>query len=221
MKESDFKILVADDHQLFRKGMESTLKTIKTVKQVFQAENGLEVINFLNNEMVDVIFMDLKMPVQDGIATTKMVTKHYPDIKVIAVSMFDDRDNILEMFKAGACGYLLKNTNKEELSDAITEVMNGGKYYSKEVSDVLLQKMINLNLHKSKALLEPLTEREKEVLCLICEQLSTKEIAERIFLSDKTIEGHRLKLLQKTQSRNMAGLVMFAIEHRIYQPGQS
>nr|MBK9653341.1 response regulator transcription factor [Bacteroidota bacterium] len=221
MKESDFKILVADDHQLFRKGMESTLKTIKTVKQVFQAENGLEVINFLNNEMVDVIFMDIKMPVQDGIATTKMVTKHYPDIKVIAVSMFDDRDNILEMFKAGACGYLLKNTNKEELSDAITEVMNGGKYYSKEVSDVLLQKMINLNLHKSKALLEPLTEREKEVLCLICEQLSTKEIAERIFLSDKTIEGHRLKLLQKTQSRNMAGLVMFAIEHRIYQPGQS
>ena len=161
------------------------------------------------------------MPVQDGIATTKMVTKHYPDIKVIAVSMFDDRDNILEMFKAGACGYLLKNTNKEELSDAITEVMNGGKYYSKEVSDVLLQKMINLNLHKSKALLEPLTEREKEVLCLICEQLSTKEIAERIFLSDKTIEGHRLKLLQKTQSRNMAGLVMFAIEHHIYQPGQS
>lgn len=221
MKESDFKILVADDHQLFRKGMESTLKTIKTVKQVFQAENGLEVINFLNNEMVDVIFMDIKMPVQDGIATTKMVTKHYPDIKVIAVSMFDDRDNILEMFKAGACGYLLKNTNKEELSDAITEVMNGGKYYSKEVSDVLLQKMINLNLHKSKTLLEPLTEREKEVLCLICEQLSTKEIAERIFLSDKTIEGHRLKLLQKTQSRNMAGLVMFAIEHRIYQPGQS
>ena len=221
MKESDFKILVADDHQLFRKGMESTLKTLKTVKQVFQAENGLEVINFLNNEMVDVIFMDIKMPVQDGIATTKMVTKHYPDIKVIAVSMFDDRDNILEMFKAGACGYLLKNTNKEELSDAITEVMNGGKYYSKEVSDVLLQKMINLNLHKSKTLLEPLTEREKEVLCLICEQLSTKEIAERIFLSDKTIEGHRLKLLQKTQSRNMAGLVMFAIEHRIYQPGQS
>ncbi len=221
MKESDFKILVADDHQLFRKGMESTLKTIKTVKQVFQAENGLEVINFLNNEIVDVIFMDIKMPVQDGIATTKMVTKHYPDIKVIAVSMFDDRDNILEMFKAGACGYLLKNTNKEELSDAITEVMNGGKYYSKEVSDVLLQKMINLNLHKSKTLLEPLTEREKEVLCLICEQLSTKEIAERIFLSDKTIEGHRLKLLQKTQSRNMAGLVMFAIEHRIYQPGQS
>lgn len=221
MKESDFKILVADDHQLFRKGMESTLKTIKTVKQVFQAENGLKVINFLNNEIVDVIFMDIKMPVQDGIATTKMVTKHYPDIKVIAVSMFDDRDNILEMFKAGACGYLLKNTNKEELSDAITEVMNGGKYYSKEVSDVLLQKMINLNLHKSKTLLEPLTEREKEVLCLICEQLSTKEIAERIFLSDKTIEGHRLKLLQKTQSRNMAGLVMFAIEHRIYQPGQS
>ncbi len=221
MKESDFKILVADDHQLFRKGMESTLKTIKAVKQVFQAENGLEVINFLHNEMVDLIFMDIKMPVQDGIATTKMVTKHYPDIKVIAVSMFDDRDNILEMFKAGACGYLLKNTNKEELSDAITEVMNGGKYYSKEVSDVLLQKMINLNLHKSKALLEPLTEREKEVLCLICEQLSTKEIAERIFLSDKTIEGHRLKLLQKTQSRNMAGLVMFAIEHRIYQPGQS
>jgi DNA-binding NarL/FixJ family response regulator len=221
MKESDFKILIADDHQLFRKGMESTLKTIKTVKQVFQAENGLEVINFLNNELVDVIFMDIKMPVQDGIATTKMVTKHYPDVKVIAVSMFDDRDNILEMFKAGACGYLLKNTNKEELSDAISEVMNGGKYYSKEVSDVLLQKMINLNLHKSKALLEPLTEREKEVLCLICEQLSTKEIAERIFLSDKTIEGHRLKLLQKTQSRNMAGLVMFAIEHRIYQPGQS
>lgn len=219
MKE--LKILIADDHSLFRKGMESTLKLIKGVKQVKQAENGLEVINMLNTEPVDIIFMDIKMPVQDGITTTKMVSKHYPDIKIIALSMFDDRDNILEMFKAGASGYLLKNTNKEELEEAIAEVMEGGKYYSKEVSDVLLQKMINLNLHKSRQLIEPLTEREKEILCLICEQLSTKEIAERIFLSDKTVEGHRLKLLQKTQSKNMAGLVMFAIEHRIYQPRQS
>ncbi|MBK8845255.1 MAG: response regulator transcription factor [Bacteroidetes bacterium] len=213
-----YSILIADDHSLFRKGLESTLKLIQVIKKIDQAENGLKVIEHLRNNPVDLIFMDINMPQQDGIATTKIVSKEFPSVKVIALSMLDDKDNIIEMFKAGASGYLLKNTNKTEIQEAIEEVMDGGKYYSREVSDILLQKMINLNLHKPTHYIEPLTDREKEVLCLVCEQYSTKEIAEKLFLSEKTIEGHRLKLLQKTQSKNMVGLVIFALEHKIYEP---
>lgn len=213
-----YNILIADDHALFRKGLEATLKLIHTVKKIEQAENGLKVIEHLRHNPVDIIFMDINMPEQDGISTTRMVSKEFTSVKVIALSMLDDKDSIIEMFKAGACGYLLKNTNKAEIQEAIEEVIDGGKYYSREVSDILLQKMINLNLHKPTTFIEPLTEREKEVLCLICQQYSTKEIAEKLFLSDKTIEGHRLKLLQKTQSKNMVGLVIFALEHKIYEP---
>lgn len=217
----NLKILIADDHPMFRKGLELSMKTISIIGKILQAENGLVVLDILEKEPVDIIFMDIKMPLQNGIDTTKIVTKKYPDIKVIALSMFDDKDNILEMFKAGVSGYLLKNTNKAEIEMAIKEVLQGGKYYSKEVSDVLLQKIIKVESDENPTFNERLTERETEVLQYICAQLSTKEIADKMFLSDKTIEGHRLRLIQKTNSKNIAGLVMYAVEHGLVEKRKS
>ncbi|MEO8146076.1 MAG: response regulator transcription factor [Bacteroidia bacterium] len=215
----NLKILIADDHPMFRKGLEMSMKTITRVGKVLQAENGLHVLEVLEKEPVDIIFMDIKMPMQNGIETTRIVSKKYPAIKVIALSMSDDKENILEMFKAGVSGYLLKNTNKAEIEMAINEVLQGGKYYSKEVSDVLLEKIIRIELTTERAQQsqppEKLTDREITVLRHICSQLSTKEIADVMCLSDKTIEGYRLKLLQKTNSKNIAGLVMYAVDHGI------
>lgn len=210
----NLKILIADDHQMFRKGLELSIKTISTVSKIMQAENGLFVMDVLSKEPVDVIFMDIKMPHQNGIETTKLVVKQYPNIKIIALSMYDDKDNILEMFKAGVNGYLLKNTNKAEIEMAIKEVLAGGKYYSKEVSDVLLQRIIHAesDSYNTEAS-NQLTEREIEVLKYVCAQMSTKEIADVMCLSDKTIEGHRIRLIQKTNSKNLAGLVLYAVQH--------
>lgn len=210
----NLKILIADDHPMFRKGLELSIKTIGIVGKIVQAENGLQVLEMLEKELVDVIFMDIKMPLQNGIETTKLVVKKYPQIKVIALSMFDDKDNILEMFKAGVSGYLLKNTNKAEIETAIKEVMQGSKYYSKEVSDVLLHKIITAESESMSYNQDnKLTEREIEVLKYVCMQMSTKEIADVMCLSDKTIEGHRIRLIQKTNSKNLAGLVMYAVDH--------
>lgn len=210
----NLKILIVDDHPMFRKGLELSIKTISIVGKIVQAENGLQVLEMLEKEPVDVIFMDIKMPLLNGIETTKQVVKKYPQVKVIALSMFDDKDNILEMFKAGVSGYLLKNTNKAEIETAIKEVMEGSKYYSKEVSDVLLQRIINAETESSSYNNDnKLTEREIEVLKYVCMQMSTKEIADVMCLSDKTIEGHRIRLIQKTNSKNLAGLVMYAVDH--------
>lgn len=210
----NLKILIADDHPMFRKGLELSIKTISIVGKIVQAENGMQVLEMLEKELVDVIFMDIKMPLQNGIETTKLVVKKYPQIKVIALSMFDDKDNILEMFKAGVSGYLLKNTNKAEIETAIKEVMQGSKYYSKEVSDVLLQRIITAESESTSYNPDnKLTEREIEVLKYVCMQMSTKEIADVMCLSDKTIEGHRIRLIQKTNSKNLAGLVMYAVDH--------
>ncbi|HQU99988.1 MAG: response regulator transcription factor [Bacteroidia bacterium] len=210
----NLKVLIADDHQMFRKGLELSIKTINSVGKILQAENGLFVMDILSKEEVDIIFMDIKMPHQNGIETTKLVVQKYPRVKVVALSMYDDKDNILEMFKAGVNGYLLKNTNKAEIEMAINEVMMGGKYYSKEVSDVLLQRIIHAETSTYNSdTSNQLTDREKEVLKYVCAQMSTKEIADVMCLSDKTIEGHRIRLIQKTNSKNLAGLVLYAVEH--------
>src|ERR1041384_3596625 len=123
-------VLIADDHQMFREGLESLMKLkIPCISKIFQAKNGKEVLEILNKESVDIIFMDIHMPVKDGIQTTREVMQLYPDIKIITVTMMSDRNDIVNMFKSGACGYILKNTSFNEIETAIQLVMNGEKYY--------------------------------------------------------------------------------------------
>ena len=217
----DINIILADDHEIFRKGLEVTLKRLTFVAKIFHAANGNEVIQLLDSKVpVHVIVMDIRMPEIDGIATTIQVRKKSDDIKIIGLSMMDDKASIVQMFKAGANGYLLKNTNKLELAEAIQQVMAGNRYYSREVSEVLLRRELEqLPLPRKSKFTSDLTSRELEVLNLICHQYSTREMADMLCLAEKTIEGHRKNLLEKTQSRNIAGLVYYALEHGIVKNG--
>lgn len=214
---SDINILLADDHEIFRKGLEVTLRRISLTGKIFHASNGQEVLDIINSgEIIHVIFMDIRMPEMDGINTTIRVRKSTEYIKILALSMMDDKASILQMFKAGANGYLLKNTNKLELADAIQNVLAGNRYYAKEVSEMLLRREIDqLPIPRKTKYISNLTPRELEVLALICHQYSTKEMSEILCLAEKTIEGHRKNLLEKTQSRNIAGLVYYALENGI------
>jgi len=210
-------VILADDHEIFRKGLEVTLKRLPYISKIFQAANGHEVLQILDaQEPVHVILMDIRMPEMDGITASIQVRIKNSDVKIIALSMMDDKASILQMFKAGANGYLLKNTNKLELSEAIQQVLKGNRYYAREVSEMLLRRDLEkLPLPRKTKFNTDLTVRETEILSLICHQYSTKEIAEILCISEKTIEGHRKNLMEKTQSRNIAGLVYYALENGV------
>lgn len=209
---NNLTILIADDHILLRNGFEVSIKTIPIVGKVFQAADGLEVMAVLAKQQIDVVFMDVKMPLQNGIVTTREVIKKYPTVKVIALTNYDNEETIIEMFKAGVSGYLQKDTQALEIEKAITEVLEGGKYYSKMVSEILMKNLLKtegdyINTNNK------LNEREIDVLKYICLQMSTKQIADTMCLSAKTIEGYRLSLHHKTNSKNIAGLVLYALEN--------
>lgn len=208
-------IIIADDHELLRYGLESTLKEIKGIRKIRHACNGWEVMDLLEQETCHLIFMDIRMPEMDGIKTTEEVKKKYPDICVLALSALDDKDSINRMIKAGADGYLLKNTGIKEISLSINSVMNGKRFFTQEVADVLIEKV---TAKKSSGPKENLNQREIEILKLICLQHSNKEIAEMLSLSGRTIESYRANLLEKTLAKNTAGLVLYAIENKIIIP---
>jgi len=153
----------------------------------------------------------------NGIETTKKIAKRFPGVKVIALSMYDDVRNIIEMISSGAAGYVIKNTDKKEIEKAIAYAMEGKNYFSPGVSGDLFQKLISQQ--KQKAIvddIEILTEREKEILMLICKQLTTEEISEKLYIAVKTVETHRADLLSKTKAKNVAGLVLWAIKNGYY-----
>lgn len=216
--EEKVKIALVDDELLFRKGISFLLNTIKEFEVVFEASNGEELIHYLekNEKYPDIIMMDLKMPVINGVEATKIINKSFPSIKIIALTSYNTPSFIANMINVGASSYLVKNATPDEMIFTISEVAEKGFYYNEEVMNVIHQDIINTNQSsKSKLDDEFLTSREKEVLGLICQQLSTNEIAEKLFISPRTVDGHRNNLLLKTESKNMAGLVVFAIQNKI------
>lgn len=211
---ASIKILIADDHTIFRSGLAALLRNIPRIRIIRQAENGKEVLTILEKEPIDIVLMDISMPVMDGIEATGIISQKYPQVKVIALSMHDDQNSILEMNANGAVGYLLKNTNIHELKDAIFDVMRGEKYFSKEVSLVLLNKTVKTGNNKSVSL-DPLSGKDKELIIYLSKGFSAIEIAEKLGVAEKTVEGHKSKLFQKTGVKNTTALVMYAVKHGI------
>lgn len=211
---SPIHVLVADDHKLFRDGLVATLKQIRSIGLIHQASNGKEVLEILKSKNCHIIFMDINMPLMDGVEVTKRISASHHAVKVIALSMHDDQKHVVEMFDAGASGYLLKDTDKQELSEAIDIVMSGRSYFSPSVSGKLVEQAIG----KSKTT-EPshdgLTDREILVLQFIYQELTNKEIAERMNVAEKTVENFRYSLMNKTGAKNVASLVKYAIRHGI------
>ncbi len=214
------KLAICDDHNLFRVGMASVLTQIADFDLILEASNGQELLDKIERKMPDVVLLDLEMPVLDGPATADLLRERYPRVKVIVLTMHDEDRMILHLLEKGVSGYLLKDTDIDELEKAIRKVMDEGVYLPEFVSRVLLRKVRHQPEAPKTISGNPLytsnidfTVSEKEVLRLICEGLSTAEIAEKIFRSPRTVEGHRVRLLEKTNTKNTAGLVAFAFRN--------
>jgi len=211
------KIILVDDEVLFRKGISFLLTREENIEVLFEASNGLELIEFLktNNSKPDIIIMDLKMPFLNGIEATKIIRKDFPDIKIIALTSYDTKSFIANMIDVGAVSYLVKNTTPQELIATLNEVSEKGFYYSDYVMTIIQNDIVSNKKSKCSFDSNFITSRELEVLQLICKQKSTVEIGEKLFISPRTVEGHRNNLLLKTESKNIAGLVVFAIQHEL------
>lgn len=209
------KIAVADDEELFRKGIIFILGRVKNFQIIHEAANGLELIDYLRKkiETPDIILTDLKMPGLNGIEATKIIRSEFPDIKIIALTSYNTRSFVANMVKIGAAAYLVKNSSPKTVVETIEKVMANGFHYSYETMKTIQEDRIDLNDAESNK--EKVSFREKEVLQLICEQLTTQEIADKLKISPRTVEGHRNNLLQKTGSKNIAGLVLFAIQNNL------
>jgi DNA-binding NarL/FixJ family response regulator len=212
------KLALCDDHTLFRVGMASILGQIHDFELILEAGNGQELIDRIPRKMPDVVLLDLQMPIMDGTATADYLRENHPLIKIVVVTMHDEDRMVLHLLEKGVSGYLLKDAEADEVEKAIRKVMDEGVYLNEFVSKAMLRKMTNKtkvdkpagSFYNSKIIL---SEREKEVLMLICESLSTNEISEKIFLSPRTVEGHRLRILEKTGTKNTAGMVAYAFKN--------
>jgi DNA-binding NarL/FixJ family response regulator len=216
MKET-IKIILVDDEVLFRKGISFLLSREENIEVIFEASDGVELIDFLkgDNPKPDIVIMDLKMPLLNGIEATKIIHRDFSDIKIIALTSYDSKSFIANMIDVGAVSYLVKNTTPQELFATINEVATKGFYYSEYVMDIIQNDLIANKKTKCSFDTGFITSRELEVLQLICKQKSTIEIGEKLFISPRTVEGHRNNLLLKTESKNIAGLVVFAIQNAI------
>lgn len=213
------KILIADDHKLVRTGIRYTLtsgENANFIERIDEVVNGKEAVERAKIFTYDIILMDINMPEMDGIKATAQLVKDNPEIRVIALSMHSDDYEIRSMIKAGAKGYLLKNTGSEVLANAIKTVMGGGKYYSNEVALKLMEPYDgDLSESKNSSSIDKrkvsLTRRELEVLRLIANEYTNEEIAKKFELSKRTIDSHRQNILSKLQVKNTAGLIKYAI----------
>jgi len=205
-------ILIADDHQLMIDGIKATLRDIRDFEIVAEAHEGYQVIRTLEAGLkVDVILMDISMPKMDGLDCTKIVSKKFPLSRIIALSQFGEKRFVKQMIKNGASGYLLKDADKDVLEAAIRKVNSGEKYFCERLSLALVN--LELKSENTKSLFPNLTSRELDVLSLICKEYSTQEIADKLFVSFHTVEGHRANLLDKAGAKNTAGLVRWAVEN--------
>ncbi|HEV7782374.1 MAG TPA: response regulator transcription factor [Chitinophagaceae bacterium] len=210
------KIAIADDYKIYRDGLKVGLSADENLEVIAEADNGEDLLKLLETHTPDVIIMDLKMPVMDGMEATKAVRKKYPLIKVLVVTMYEDDKFIIHMMENGANGYLLKNTEPDEIRRSIYAVHENGYYFNDVVNKALLKKLVlKNNLKPSFNQNVELTEREMEVLKLICEEKTATEIAKEIFLSPRSVEGIRQRLIEKVGVRNTAGLVMFAVKNNM------
>jgi DNA-binding NarL/FixJ family response regulator len=213
---SKIKISIADDYKIFRDGLKVSLSQDEDFEIIAEADNGEDLIACIEKSKPDVIIMDLKMPIMDGMEATQIIRKKYADIKILVVSMYDDDKFIIHLMEIGANGYLLKNAEPSEIQKAIHSVFENGYYFNDIVNKALLKKLVlKGNIKPSFNQNIELTEREMEVLKLVCEEKTASEIGKEIFLSPRSVEGIRQRLIEKIGVRNTAGLVMFAVKNNI------
>ena len=216
------RLAIADDHALFRRGIMNIIGQHPDIEFVLEATNGQELIDALEIQMpnIDVVLMDLQMPVMDGIKATEILKIKYPNLKIVVLSMHDEDHFVTHLMEVGANAYLLKDSDPEEVERAIFTVMKEDFYYGDFLNKVMHRRML-----RKTAVREPsrfanavvnLSEREEEVLKMICGGLTNVEIAEKVHLSPRTVDGHRTRIMEKVGVKNTAGLVVFAVKNMLY-----
>ena len=212
------KVAIADDHKIFRKGVILSLKPYHNIQFVLEAENGEELIQGVEGAKPDIILMDLKMPVKDGIETTKYLNKHFPAIRILILTMYEDERFVGHLMDSGANGYLLKSTDPEEIKQGIMDVMRTGFYLNNFVNRVLIKK--NYSKQKFNPSLNSevvISEREKEVLSLVCLEYTAQEIAQKMDISARTVEAIKDRLMERFGVKNSVGLVFFAMKNSLIE----
>lgn len=211
------KIALVDDHRLFREGIKMMLQDEKNIEVLMEASNGKEFLEALRNsvEKPAMVLLDIRMPVLDGYDTAKILLEAYPEMKIIILTMHEEERHIVQMIELGVNGYLMKNASPEEVIESIHEVQEFDYCFNNDITKIMRKVMMYKGKRNSNYALVDLSERELEVLTLICKSYTAKEIGEKLFISYRTVEGHRKKLLAKLNVRNTAGLVVFAIKNEI------
>lgn len=213
--KGQIKVIIVDDHEIFRNGLKMILNKLKYIKLVGEAANGQEFLEINEKKNADIVLMDIEMPVMNGVEATKIARQKFPDLKIIVLTMFNDEDYIKEMMDLGVKGYLIKNIKKDLLDNAIRKVFEGGTYYSEELFNFFTKTVSKEEEKPEDKLNFKLTDREKEILQLLAEGLNNKEIAEILFISERTVVGHKSNLLSKTGCKSTVSLLAFAIKHNL------
>lgn len=209
-------VAIADDHKIFRKGVILSMKAYHNIRFILEAENGEELIKGIEKEQPDLVLMDLKMPVKDGIETTKYLNKYFPAVRILILTMFEDERFVGHLMDSGANGYLLKSTEPAEIKQGIMDVMRTGFYLNNFVNRVLIKKnyskqKFNPNLNSEIIV----SEREKEVLSLVCMEYTANEIAQQMDISPRTVEAIKDRLMERFGVKNSVGLVFFAMKNSL------
>ncbi|MCY7408871.1 MAG: response regulator transcription factor [Chitinophagales bacterium] len=206
------KIIIADDHQMFIAGLKLIIQSFENIEVVGEALSGEAALELLEKVNADVILLDTNMPGMDGIDAAKEIRKKFPDVKILMVTMHKQKEFIIQLIALGISGYILKNTGADELYTAIRTVYEGGEYFGEEVTKEIVQGMRNKS---SLPEIQSFSKREMEILKLLTEELSSAEIAERLFISHHTVESHRKNMHIKAGVKNTAGLIRYAINMKL------
>ncbi len=212
---STSRLLIVDDHQMLLDGIRALLQDVPNFQIVAEAFNGLQALEQLSKHEVDIVLTDISMPDMNGIELTKNIKKDYPNIKVLALSMFSEQQTIREMVDAGISGYILKNTGKQELVGALTKIASGGIFFGDEVTNEMMRMMTHPEKEQEKKVIVNLTFREREILKLIAKEYSNIQIANELFISERTVETHRKNIFRKTNTKSIVGLIKYAFEHQL------
>ncbi|MBN2213782.1 MAG: response regulator transcription factor [Bacteroidales bacterium] len=216
---SNIRIIIADDHEIFRKGLKVVLARLKNIDIIGEATSGDEVMNLLDESEADIVLMDIEMPRMNGIEATRQISQKYPDVRVLALTMFNNDHYIQDMLDAGAKGFLLKNVTKDILDKALNSVATGNTYYSDELFNFFTKKITAETVDNKPGL--SLTRREKEILQLICDGFANKDIAKKLSICERTVIGHKSNLLSKTGCRNTVALISYAIKNKLVEVWRS
>ena len=205
------KVLIVEDHAIFREGLKRVIESMEGVELLAEAENGAQFLDLLKKKIPDIVLMDIKMPVMDGMEATEKALSLHPNLKIIILTMFGEEEYLYTLIQKGISGFMLKTARLLEIERAIQMVSEGKQYFSPEINGLLVKKLRQISTNE----IEALSARESEVLSLICKGYSTAQIADELCASKRTIEGYKARLLEKTGQPSTLNLVIFALRNKL------